>query len=71
VFVAPPSREVQRARLLGRDPDADLAALERRLDQAEAEERAARDFDAVVVNDDLNRAVDEVAAILAARRTGS
>ena len=68
VFVAPPTRLVQRDRLLGRDPDADVVALERRLDQAEAEEREAADFDAIVVNDDLSRAVDEVAAILRGRR---
>ena len=68
VFVKPPSREEQRARLFARDPGADPDALERRLDQAEAEEREASDFDAVVVNDDLSRAVDEVAAILRARR---
>ena len=46
----------------------DPTVLERRLDQAEAEEAQAADFDAVVVNDDLSRAVDEVAAILQARR---
>lgn len=68
VFVAPPSREVQRARLLARDPTADPGALERRLDQAEAEEAAAADFDAVVVNDDLTRAVATVAGILRDRR---
>ncbi len=68
VFVKPPSREEQRARLFARDPDADADALERRLDEAEAEEREASDFDAIVVNDDLSRAVDEVAAILKARR---
>lgn len=68
VFVKPPSREVQRARLFARDPDVDPAVLERRLDQAEAEEAQAAGFDAVVVNDDLSRAVDEVAAILQARR---
>jgi guanylate kinase len=68
VFVKPPSRDVQRDRLFARDPDADPESLERRLDEAEAEERAASDFDAVVVNDDLSRAVDEVAAILQARR---
>jgi guanylate kinase len=68
VFVKPPSRDVQRERLFARDPEADPAALERRLDQAEAEEREAADFDVVVVNDDLSRAVDEVAAILQARR---
>ena len=68
VFVKPPSREAQRERLFTRDPGADPDALERRLDQAEAEEREASDFDHVVVNDDLSRAVDEVAAILRARR---
>jgi guanylate kinase len=68
VFVRPPSRDEQRDRLFARDPDADPAALERRLDQAEAEERLAIDFDHVVVNDSLSRAVDEVAAILQARR---
>jgi len=68
VFVKPPSRAEQRDRLFARDPGADPHALERRLDQAEAEEREASDFDAVVVNDVLSRAVDEVAAILRARR---
>jgi len=68
VFVKPPSRGAQRERLFARDPGADPDALERRLDQAEAEEREASDFDHVVVNDDLSRAVDEVAAILRARR---
>jgi len=68
VFVKPPSRAEQRDRLFARDPDADPGALERRLDEAEAEERAASDFDAIVVNDVLSRAVDEVAAILRARR---
>lgn len=68
VFVKPPSREVQRERLFARDPQVDPAVLERRLDQAEAEEARADDFDAVVVNDDLARAVAEVAAILQARR---
>jgi len=71
VFVKPPSRAVQRERLFRRDPDADPAALERRLDRAEAEEAAAADFDVIVVNDDLSRAAGEVAAILRARRAGS
>lgn len=68
VFVRPPSREVQRERLFARDPHTDPAVLERRLDHAEAEEAQAADFDVVVVNDDLALAVDEVAAILQARR---
>lgn len=68
VFVKPPSRSVQRERLFTRDPHVDPDVLERRLDQAEDEERQATDFDAVVVNDDLALAVEQVAAILRGRR---
>ena len=71
VFVKAPSREAQRRRLLertGSEPDADPAALERRLAAAEGEEALAERFDAVVVNDDLGTAVEEVAAILEGRR---
>lgn len=68
VFIRPPSRDVQRRRLLERDPDADSAALERRLDRAAEEEAQADWFDAVVVNDDIERAVDEVRAFLEGRR---
>jgi guanylate kinase len=71
VFVRPPSREVQRERLLARpDTHADPEALVRRLAQADEEEALAGRFDAVVVNDDLDRAVGEVAAILERRRRG-
>jgi guanylate kinase len=67
VFLRAPSREVQRERLLGRDSD-DEEQLARRIAQAEAEEAFADQFDAIVVNDDVDTAVDEVAAILAGRR---
>jgi guanylate kinase len=67
VFVKAPSRNEQRRRLLERGQD-DAAAVERRLAQAEAEEAAADRFDAVVVNDDADRAAREVAAILEAHR---
>jgi guanylate kinase len=67
VFVKAPSREEQRRRLLERGQD-DPEAIERRLAQAEAEEEAAGGFDAVVVNDDADRAAREVAAILGADR---
>ncbi len=71
VFVKPPSREVQRQRLLARDGNRDPAVADRRLARAEAEEALADRFDAVVVNDDLSRAVGEVAAILESRRKAS
>jgi guanylate kinase len=67
VFVRAPSREEQRRRLIARGQD-DLDAIERRLAEADAEEALADRFDAVVVNDDPNRASDEVAAILAGQR---
>ena len=71
VFVKPPSREVQRERLLARDGDGDPAVVARRLARADAEEALADRFDAVVVNDDLGRAVGQVAAILKGRRKAS
>ena len=68
VFVRPPSRAVQRDRLQARDPTASPAAIERRLDEADTEEAAAGDFDATVVNDDLDAAVEEMARLLEERR---
>lgn len=67
VFLRPPDREVQGRRLAGRagDPADEIAA---RLRQAEAEEAMAVHFDHVVVNDHLEVAVDQVAAILDSHR---
>ena len=67
VFLKPPSREEQRRRILARG-DADPDDVARRLDAAAAEEALAESFDAIVVNDDVDAAVDKVAGILAARR---
>ena len=70
VFIAPPSRAEQRRRLLTRAGDSP-EDVERRLEGAAAEERLAGAFDAVVVNDDIDTAVEQVAAILKARRAES
>jgi guanylate kinase len=67
VFVRPPSRDVQRARLVSRGQDSP-EQIERRLAAAAAEEQQAGLFDYQVENDDVDRAVAEVAAILAGRR---
>ncbi len=70
VFVKPPSRAAQRARFeqrAARDRD-QMATLERRLAEAEAEEALTGEFDHVIVNDALETAVDEVAAILEGHR---
>jgi guanylate kinase len=67
VFLRPPSRQVQGQRLEGRAAD-DAEEIARRLAEAEAEEAMAARFDHVVVNDQLETAVTEVAAILAGHR---
>lgn len=68
VFIQAPSREEQRRRLEARGTESP-ESIARRLARADDEERiAATDFDAVVVNDEVGRAVAEVAAILGSRR---
>lgn len=68
VFVCPPSRAAQEERLRGRGDDP--ASIARRLAEAEREEQAGRRLaDHVVVNDDLDRAVEEVAGIVERRRS--
>jgi guanylate kinase len=67
VFIRAPSREEQRRRLVERGQDGP-EAVDRRLAQADAEEALADRFDAVVVNDDPDRAAEEVAAILNVHR---
>jgi guanylate kinase len=63
VFIAPPSREALRARLVGRGTD-DAAQVEARLRTADAELEAQHEFAHVVVNDRLEDAVDELTAIV-------
>lgn len=58
LFVAPPSLEELRRRLEGRGTE-DLQALRDRLERAEKELEQADACDAVVVNDDLDTAVEE------------
>ena len=69
VFVKPPSPDELRRRLLSR-PSAATEDIEARLAGAAAEEAQADRFDAVVVNDDVDTAVAQVAGILDARRGG-
>ena len=67
IFVLPPSYEVLEARLRGRNQDS-LASIERRLTTARAEVTAVDEYDYVVVNDDLDRCVEEIDAIVTAER---
>jgi guanylate kinase len=64
VFITPPSRDALRARLVGRGTD-DQEEVAARLRAAEAELAAQDEFPHVVVNDRLEEAVEELAAIVA------
>ncbi len=69
VFIAPPSLQALRTRLVGRGTD-DPAEVERRLEVAEHELEAQPEFAHVVVNDRLEDALDQLAAIVAAKLDG-
>lgn len=63
VFIAPPSLEALRTRLVGRGTD-DQAEVQRRLKVAEGELLAQPEFAHVVVNDRLDEALDELVQIV-------
>jgi guanylate kinase len=65
VFIAPPSLQALRTRLVGRGTD-DPAEVDRRLRVAEHELHAQGEFEHVVVNDRLDEALEQLTAIVAA-----
>lgn len=65
VFVMPPSFEELRSRLTGRGTE-DAATVQKRLDAALSEMRRADSYDYVIVNDDLDRAVEDLSAVVRA-----
>lgn len=65
VFIAPPSRETLRTRLVGRGTDTP-SQVQRRLETADAELAAQPEFPHVVVNDRLEDAVEELVGVVQA-----
>ena len=63
VFIKPPSIEALRRRLEGRGTETP-EAIQMRLDKAEYEMSFAPQFDAVIVNDDLERAKADIYRIV-------
>ena len=68
VFVMPPSYQVLERRLRGRSADPE-PAMRRRLETARAEVSSFREYDYVVVNDDLESTVVRLQEIIAAERS--
>jgi guanylate kinase len=64
VYIAPPSRDALRERLIGRGTDSP-EAIQMRLQQAEDELAAQDGFHHVIVNDDLERAAAELIDLVA------
>ncbi len=63
VFIAPPSREALRARLIGRGTDS-VEEVETRLQTAERELDAQPEFSHVIVNDRLEQATAQLAGVV-------
>ncbi len=70
VFILPPSLSVLESRLRGRGQD-DEAEIRRRMDAAFDECSHWEEFDHVVVNENLDRAIAETRAVLVAARTSA
>jgi len=67
VFMAPPSFEELVARLVSRNTETP-EVIDRRLETARIELAARDEFDTTIVNDDLQRACDELVSLLVGRQ---
>lgn len=67
IFIAPPSYEELEARLRGRGTESE-EVIAARLATAREELQSRDLFDYVVINDDLDRAVDEVLSIISEKK---
>jgi guanylate kinase len=67
IFILPPSFEVLKNRLINRGTET-MDVIEKRLNQAKEELKRANEYDYIVVNDDLQTAIDEVCDIILTER---
>ena len=67
IFILPPSFSLLRNRLVARATDS-AADLERRLQGAPSEVARYKHFDYVILNDDINRASQQLASVIYAER---
>lgn len=67
VFILPPSLEILEQRLVDRQRD-NLAVIQKRMERAHAEMSHHKEFDYLIVNDDFEKAVIELSAIITTYR---
>ena len=67
VFILPPSMDALKARLSGRGTDS-AEIIARRIAAARDEMRHMDEFDYVIINDDLQQALDNLLAVVSASR---
>jgi len=67
IFLMPPSMEILEERLRNRKTDSD-EKIRMRLAKAEEEMKRKGEFDNIVINDDLDTAVEEVIALINSRK---
>ena len=67
IFIAPPSMEVLEKRLRRRGTETE-EAIQKRLATARKEIPMAKNYDYVVINDELEKAVEQMEAIICAEK---
>ena len=63
LFILPPSISVLRERLEGRQTDSP-AEIEKRIERAQDEIKAAREYDHTIINHDLDQTIHEVESLI-------
>ena len=67
IFIVPPSREILESRLRGRASDSE-EVIERRIADAVSDMRHFSNYDYLIINDDFEKAVSELCAVVISRR---
>ena len=65
IFIAPPSIDDLARRIKKRNPDELDSVIEKRINRAKAEMEFTSEYDHIVINDDLDEAYNELAALIA------
>ena len=68
IFIVPPSIEELKARLKGRGTESE-ETYKKRLEIAQDELSRAKEYDYVVINDELSKCADDVCAIITAEHS--